>query len=333
VATFRHPRLDQDEKRKVEALTTKQHNCDQDERRDIEAIDRELQKTLAHLNSQQQSLHQAESHEIAQALQLVQNQYSMSSLTNYDISKAKIPGIGSELKKRLSAHGIRTAADIVNIHVIWTGAGRHVHETAYIEIPGGRRVHVEGIGSIKASALQSWRQSVQTKLGSQAPQSLRPAQEAAIRANYRDQRQPLEMQEFKTKLEAQQKKKSVREKYQRDREALAKQLQSVRDQFAQSRLALDQKPQQNSLSEKRWTLERTKRELRAYHQATFATYLKRILFLQPERLQTNGQGAPPQPLFQCQHCKAQIIFKPRIWRWKVKCPSCGTKQARALAVP
>jgi len=142
----------------------------------------------------------------------LQNQSYTSSLTRYDLSNAKIPGIGSELKKRLSAHGIRTAADIVNVHIVRTGVGRygHINDTAYIEIPGGRRVHVEGIGSTKAAALQSWRQSVQSKLGSQTPQSLPHAQEAAIRTKYRAQRQLLETQEIKMKQEAQQKKERCR---------------------------------------------------------------------------------------------------------------------------
>ena len=223
----------------------------------------------------------------------------------------------------------------MNVHVVQQGLGRYgyVHETAYIEGPGGRRVHVEGIGFTKASALRSWRLSVQAKLGSQTPQSLPPAQEAAIRAQYRAQRQPLEMQEIKTKQEAQQKKERVREKYQHEQEGLVKQLQDIRNQFAQSRLAFDQEPQQKNLSEKRWTLDRAKRELQAYHQANFAAYLRRILSLQPKRPQTNSQGAPYKSSFQCRHCKTQIIFEPRIWRWKITCPSCGTKQARALVRP
>ena len=281
-------RLDQDEKRQVDELTTKQHDCDKNERRDIEAIDREMQNTLAHLNSQHQSVDQAESHEIAQALQVLRNQSYTASLTSYALSNARIPGIGSELKKRLSAQGIRTAADIVNIQVVPTGWGRHVHETAYIEVVGGRKVHVEGIGSTKASALLAWRQRVQAQLGSQVPQSLPPAQEAAIKAKYRAQRQSLEMQAVKTKQEAQQKKERIREKYQCDREALTKQLQSVQDQCAQSRLALDPKPQQNNFSEKHWTLEKAKRQLQAYHQANFAVYLRRILCLQLKRGETRA---------------------------------------------
>ena len=119
----------------------------------------------------------------------------------------------------------------------------------------------------------------QAPLGSQVPHSLPPAQEATIKIKYRTQRQALEGQEVKTKQEAQQKKERIREKYQRDREVLAKQLQSVRDQFTQSRLALDQKMlQQNNFSEKHWILERAKRHLRAYHQVNFAAYLRRILF-------------------------------------------------------
>ena len=232
-----------------------------------------------------------------------------------------------------ATHGIRTAADIVNIHVVLSGWAQHGYEAAYIEVPGGRKVHVEGIGSTKASALQSWRLSVQTKLGSHAPQLLPPAQETAIRAKYRAQRQPLEIQEVKTKQEAQQKKERVREKYQHEREVLAKQLQDVRNQFAQSRLALDQKSQQKNLSEKRWTFERAKRELQAYRQANFATYLRSILYLQPQRPQTNSQGTPYKLSFQCRHCKTPISFEPRIWKWKVTCPSCGTKQARSLARP
>jgi hypothetical protein len=273
-------RLDQDEKRRIDELVTRQHDSDKNERRDIESIDRKMQNTLALLNSQQQSLDRAEFYEIAQALQVLQNQSYTASLTSYALSNTSIPGIGSALKKRLSAQGIRTAADIVNIHVVPTGWGRHIHETAYIEVVGGRKVHVEGIGATKASALLAWRQRVQAQLASQAPQSLPPAHEAAIKAQYRAQRQSLEMQMSKTKQEAQQNKEKVREKSQRDRDALTKQLQNVRDQFAQRRLTLDQTLQQNNFAEKHWTLERAKRQLQAYDHATFAAYLKRIFCLQ-----------------------------------------------------
>jgi hypothetical protein len=54
---------------------------------------------------------------------------------------------------------------------------------------------------------------------------------------------------------------------------LAKLLHDVRGQFAKRRLALDQELQQKNLSEKRWTLERTKLALQIYHQANFAAYL------------------------------------------------------------
>jgi hypothetical protein len=273
-------RLDQEESSRVKEFAAKQRDCDHREQQEIAKIDHDLQRVLKPLTTQRQALSQAESADIAQVLHTIQQQSRTANLASYDLRHATIPGIGPELKKRLSANGIRTAADIVDVHIVRTGWGRRVHETAYIEVPGGRRVHVEGIGSKKVSALWSWCHNIQIKVRSQATQSSQHAQESAIRAKYRAQRQTLDAQESREKQEGQQKKELIREKYRRERDGLVKQLQSIHDQFARSRLAIDQRGQQKNFSDKQWILERVKWELQAYHQVNLMTYVKRVLFLE-----------------------------------------------------
>lgn len=185
------------------------------------------------------------------------------------------------MKKRLLDAGIRSAADIINIHIAQSGWGRYSHEVAYIEISGQRRVHVEGIGPKKAQALLSWRQNIVSIFKSRMPQSLPTAQETVIRSKYQAQRQSIDRQEIDAKNDSRQRKEAVLGKYRQEQDALTNQLHDFRDQLAKQRRDLDPKirQQKKHLSEKHWALAKVQREFDGFRQVNFIVYLKRVLFL------------------------------------------------------
>jgi hypothetical protein len=185
------------------------------------------------------------------------------------------------MKKRLSDAGIKSAADIINIHIAQSGWGRYSHEVAYIEISGQRRIHVEGIGPTKAQALLSWKRDIESRFRGHMPQSLPTAQETVIRSKYQAQRQSIDRQEIDANYNARQRKEEVLGKYRQEQDALTNQSHDFRDQFAKQRRDHDQKirQQEKHLSEKHWTLAKVQREFDAYRQVNFAVYLKRVLFL------------------------------------------------------
>ncbi|MBI2486423.1 MAG: hypothetical protein HYW01_05610 [Deltaproteobacteria bacterium] len=289
-------------------INSQRQTLGQAERKEIDKINFELQGILTNLSSQRQALNQEETNEIAQELRNLQSQFYASYLSNYDLNSASISGIGSELTNRLVAKGIRTAADISKVNITQTGYGRHSHHVAYIEVPGRGRVHVEGIGPKKAKALLSWLNGIKPKLKTNIPQSLPSAQEASIRSKYRTLRQtldskendakqyarqmestikskyqtqyqPLDLQENNAKQSAKQKKDLSRAKY--EQELWAKELNDIRDHFAKQRIDLDEKinKEKKHIPEKSWKLAKIQRELDAYNQVNFTTYLKNILFL------------------------------------------------------
>jgi DNA-binding helix-hairpin-helix protein with protein kinase domain len=249
------------------------------ENEESQRIDRELNAKLASINSQRQALNQAESNELAQRLKDVQNVYVSNQLARYNLASATIPGIGTELKKRLLASGIGTAADIRSIHIGSTGWGHYSHEIAYIEVQGRGKIHVDGIGSKKAGALWSWRQSLESRYRKGMPQSLAGPEESAIRSKYQAQQHSISLQETDAKRTATRKSDDVRRAHQKEQDNLSTQLQTHREQSEKALRDLEQKiaAQERNVSQKDWLIAKAQRDFEAYRQITFAAYLRRIL--------------------------------------------------------
>ena len=178
-------------------ITSRQREFAEKEKYEIERIEVELQNTLARINSEKNNL-----------------------------SKARIPGIGPELKRRLRRAGITTSYDVLNAN------------------------RVRGIGSVKAQALSSWRQSLESRRNS-------------------------------AQRNAKQRRDAVQAKYRQEQNALAKNLQDFRDEFAKQCRGLNQKigEKKRYLFERNENLTKVQQGLNAYRQVNFATYLKRILML------------------------------------------------------
>ena len=143
-----------------------------------------------------------------------------------------IPGIGNELTQRLSASGIKTAADISGIKISQQGYGYRVRDVAYIEVPGRGKVHVEGIGPVKAKSLLVWRQQLEGAFTNSLPRSLPESEINAIKAKYLAQRRSFDAQTANEQQRAVQTTNSMKNKYDNEIKLSEKQLADVKIMFA-----------------------------------------------------------------------------------------------------
>lgn len=273
-------KLEQEKGKKLGEITLKQRDTAQMERNEIAKVEIELRNALSSISSKRQGLFQAETAELAKALESIQAQYLHGKLSQHDLTSQGIMGIGPEMTKRLWANGIKTAADISNVQVVQQGYGRRVHDVAYILVPGGGRIHVEGIGPKKAQALLSWKQGIERNLKGYMPKSLPQGQENAIRSKYLGQRQSLDVQESDAKRQAAQAGDTIVAKYRKEKVALEKQLADARELFGKDLKELDDKVavEKKKQSEKNWAFGRLELRLKPYHQITFSGYVKRAFF-------------------------------------------------------
>lgn len=268
-----------DETKKVNEILENQRNCNEKEKQEIATIDDELNKILAQMNIKLRDIGKLESTELLTALNNIQNQFIAKQLSAHDISRANIPGIGSTMKSRLMAAGIRTASDIINVSTYYTWSGGYSREVANIEVAGKGRVHVDGIGPVKAKEILDWKNDILTKIRSRMPQSLEPSQVSAIKFKYQSQRKGLEQQIINAKQSSEQKKISVRQKYSKELEILNKRVFDIKNQFAKNRKDIDQEvnSKKKLLSQENWSLAKVQKDFVLYKYINLKGFLKRII--------------------------------------------------------
>lgn len=106
-------------------------------------------------------------------------QYINNELRKYTLKDSRVPGIGAQLIKSLNNAGITTAADILNIHIVQNN--RHSPKAVVlIEVPGKGKIRIEGIGPVKARALQEWKELLESELNK--PKLLQTSQLGSIKA-------------------------------------------------------------------------------------------------------------------------------------------------------
>lgn len=274
-------KLDEVERQKTEEITSKQQEITLKKDNNLADINHSLQVVLANLNLQRRRLKQAQTSEIALALKDIQSKFMPQSLATHDLTRAHIRGIGPEIKKRLLAAGIRTAADIADIHTVRTKTGWFSKETAYIEVFGRGKVHIEGMGTKKAKAILAWRQDIESGLKSQIPNSIPPALEATIQAKYQPGLQELDSREYIARQEGNKKKNDLRAENRQAQNALAREISEIQNTFTKQRRELEKEIflKNDQLTSVQLTLAGAQQELTAFQSVNFITYLKHVLFL------------------------------------------------------
>lgn len=130
----------------------------------------------------------AESRELSNELNRIQKNYIEKVLSRHRLRNNIIPGIGPALSKRLSSHGINTAADFVDFVVYYYN---NPNGEAFLKLNNGQNIRVYGIGPQKASALQAWRNSLLNRYSGEIPKQLSTSEVNRIKSKYRMKLQSL----------------------------------------------------------------------------------------------------------------------------------------------
>jgi hypothetical protein len=153
---------------------------------EIKVIDRKL----AQLKSRRQ-------HEIGRSLKELQQNYVRTTLSQTVIDANQVPGVGAQLVSKLRSIGIQSAADFVGTEYVHNGRSTAV----YFRLATGSRMHVPGIGEVKARRIEQWRQAQVANTARLQPSALPPSKLQAIEAQFAAEERQL--QERRTRLTGQ----------------------------------------------------------------------------------------------------------------------------------
>ena len=143
----------------------------------VESIDRQLSK----LGSRRQ-------HEISRRLKKFQQTYVKTWLSQAVVDANQVPGVGAQLVTKLRSFGIRSAADFSGITYIHNGRST----TVYFRLASGGRIHVPGIGEVKARRIDQWRQSQVANAVRYQPSTLPASELNVIDAEFAAQERQLQ---------------------------------------------------------------------------------------------------------------------------------------------
>jgi len=135
--------------------------------REIESIDRRLVQ-----------LGRRRQREIDRSLKKLQRTYVRTRLSQAVFDAKQVPGVGAQLVAKLQSIGIRSAADFVGIEYMHNGRST----TVYFRLASGGRMHVSGIGEVKARRIEQWRQDQVAKAVRLQPSALPSSELQAIEA-------------------------------------------------------------------------------------------------------------------------------------------------------
>ena len=136
---------------------------------EIKSIDRRL----VQLGSRRQR-------EIGHSLKKLQQTYVRTMLSQAVIDANQVAGVGAQLVAKLGSIGIRSAADFVGIEYMRNGRST----TVYFRLASGGRMHVSGIGEVKARRIEQWRQAQVANAVRLQPSALPPSELHAIEAQF-----------------------------------------------------------------------------------------------------------------------------------------------------
>ncbi|MEZ0112449.1 hypothetical protein ABH920_006471 [Catenulispora sp. EB89] len=148
---------------------------------DVARVDRTLAGQLSAISQRKQRVEADHSRRITSELERIRTAHVQDRLRRHTIHQGikGINGLGPAAAATLSAHGVRSAAD-VQIALV-AGSAAYSSRMAYFLLPGGSRTRIEGIGEVKAKALLAWRDGLTREALRSAPTSLPAGQESALR--------------------------------------------------------------------------------------------------------------------------------------------------------
>lgn len=251
-------KLSREVEQKTQELMNQEKVFDEAEQAEIDRIDLDLRHRLAAIHAEQENLAAITHAEEVKKLKRLQSKHRRSKLASYTLADARVNGIGKALTQALEEAGIITAADV--------------------ELD--RLTHVSGVGEAKAMNLLTWRQEIEAEIAATMPNALPPEQVTSIHAKYEQQMENLASQAAEAKQAARLQQSNVRQRYQRQRVLLNRQIQTQQQHLANTLASLDQqvRDRQHHLMTVRERLNRIEAKLIDYRQISFAAYLWQIFF-------------------------------------------------------
>ncbi len=269
-------RMGSEEETQLVALTDRQREARGREGVKLAEIEKELSAVLGKLVAHRASLDKQQVEELGGALNKIQEDYVARAMAGYHLGDANLQGIGDELKRRLVAEGIKTAADIEDIYVGTSGWGRYTNSVAYIRVRGRGQTHVAGIGPSKVQSLKGWWEKAKAKCRGGMPNSLPGQLRAEIVGRFDKEKRRLVGEETTQREAARQRKEQILKDSRLAQDSIDREVQKVRATRASLRANLDQK--MKGLEVKKSQKEKARSELErlldAHKNVTFARFLR-----------------------------------------------------------
>ena len=247
-------------------------------RRQKEEADR-IGAQLADAKASRDAVDSAASQERQAALQRLRSERTAEMLRTHRLTASSVHGVGRVFVTRLRAVGIASAADFTGIRTV-TGSyyGTHSNAGAEIKLQSGRWVSVQGIGTSKASALDSWRRTHLRAIEPRLPNSLPAGEAQGIEARYQQRLRELDA---RTK-EARNRSKRETERLKAEAEASSARLKAELGDAKgelQRQKAPFRKPiarAEREVSMRRDAVDEQRAKLRRYDRVTFPEYVRKV---------------------------------------------------------
>jgi DNA-binding helix-hairpin-helix protein with protein kinase domain len=162
-------------------------------------------------------------------------------LTQVTLEDSIIPGIGPKLTRRLTKHGIRTAADV--------------------DLP--RLQRIPGIGSARMQDLLSWRRRVEAQVSASLPNALPPKEVAELQKQFDRQRNAIQ----------------TRHNQQQARINGMRQQSERRAHDEQQKIEAQLNATRATVASRATTLDAVEQEVALYRSVSLVTFLRQIFFL------------------------------------------------------
>lgn len=136
----------------------------------------------------------------------VQNRLRLVSIRDVK----RLSSMGSATVAALMAANIHTAADFIGVRYVQSG--RYTNRDAFLIRPNNQVVKVQGIGEVRATALEGWRASQESKARKSAPTALGTQERTAIRQQFTARKKHLEAEIAKAETAARQQREQVQKR-------------------------------------------------------------------------------------------------------------------------
>jgi hypothetical protein len=251
---------------------------------DLARVDDELDVTLLSLTERERDLLRVEQEARVAALVELQSRVVDEHLGHQSLMAvaSTTGGVSTQVARRLSLDGVRTAADFTGVEMERTGA--------VVLARDGRRLSVGGVEQAEATALMAWRRQVVGDAQMKVPTTLPPERVAAIRAEHDARRAALAAEAEAAREHARQRATAVRSAAARAESEVAARRAAAAVDAARRRVDLDRRlvTARKDAAEAQWHLGEREREHGEVVSAGFGDFVRAVAGLRPTGAPSGG---------------------------------------------